>query len=116
MRRLLSPEYRHKLAEWESLVQDGTAEKNIGEALDNLLGYGLTAGSQGGRAELPYLNTCSSDEPILLESDTRLGDRDHNLNNTHSLRTLDSEQLGHDALDLDILSAPFNPSADKLEN
>ena len=116
MRRLLSPEYRHKLAEWESLVQDGTAEKNIGEALDNLLGYGLTAGSQGGRAELPYLNTCSSDEAILLESDTRLGDRDHNLNNTHSLRTLDSEQLGHDALDLDILSAPFNPSADKLEN
>ena len=40
---------------------------------------------------------------------------DNNLN-THALRTLDSEQLGHDALDLDILSTPFNRSADKLED
>jgi hypothetical protein len=49
IRRLLSPEYRHKLAEEGLLVQDGTAEKDIGEALDNLFGYGSTAGSsQGG--------------------------------------------------------------------
>jgi hypothetical protein len=39
-----------------------------------------------------------------------------NLNNTNALRTLESEHPGHDALDLDILSAPFNPSADKLKN
>jgi hypothetical protein len=38
-------------------VQDGTAEKNIGEALDNFLGYGLTAGSsQDGCAELLRVN------------------------------------------------------------
>lgn len=40
---------------------------------------------------------------------------DNNLN-THALRTLESEQPGHDALDLDILSSPFNSSAEKLKN
>jgi hypothetical protein len=41
-------------------VQDGTAEKNIGESLDDPFGYGSTAGSsQGGCAELLRLNACS---------------------------------------------------------
>ena len=60
IRRLLSPEYRHKLVEEGSLVQEGTAEKNSGEAMDDLFGYGSTAGSsQGGCAELLHLNACS---------------------------------------------------------
>lgn len=59
IRRLLSPEYRHRLAE-EGSLHEGTAEKNIDETLDNLFGYGSTAGSsQGGCAELLRLNTCS---------------------------------------------------------
>jgi hypothetical protein len=63
------------------------------------------------------LNACSSrsDAPIVLESDSALEDGDNNLN-TPALRTLDSEQLGHDALDLNILPVPFNRSADRLEN
>jgi hypothetical protein len=106
------------LAEEGSLLQDGAAESNIGEALDNLFGYGSTAGSsQGGCAELLCLNACSYrvDAPIVLESDSVLEDGDKNPN-THALRSLDTEQLGHDALDLDILSASFSHSADKLEN
>ena len=55
-------------------------------------------------------------EPIVLESDSRSEDVDDNLNTTHALCTLDSEQLGRDALDLDILPMPFNRSADKLED
>ena len=52
IRRLLSPEYRHKLAKEGSILQEGTAEKNTGEALDDLLGHGSTAGSsQGGCIE-----------------------------------------------------------------
>jgi len=59
IRRLLSPKYRHKLSEEGSLVQEGTAE-DIGEALDNLFGYGSTASSSQGRcAELLRLDTCS---------------------------------------------------------
>lgn len=53
------------------------------------------------------------DEPIVLESDSRPEDGDDNLDNTHALL---GEQLGHDVLDLDILPAPFNRSADKLED
>jgi hypothetical protein len=52
IRRLLSPEYRHKSAKEASILQEGTAEKNMGEALDDLFGYGSTAGSsQGGCIE-----------------------------------------------------------------
>jgi hypothetical protein len=41
-------------------VQEGIAEKNIGESLDDLFGYGSTAGSsQCGCAELLRLNACS---------------------------------------------------------
>ena len=44
--RLLSPEYRHKLAEERAHVQDSTIEKNVSQALDdNLFGYRSTAGS-----------------------------------------------------------------------
>jgi hypothetical protein len=51
LRRLLSPEYRQKLAEEQSLVQEDTAENNNGEALHDLFGYELTVGnSQGGCA------------------------------------------------------------------
>jgi hypothetical protein len=56
------------------------------------------------------------DEPIVLECDSRLEDVDDNLDTTHALRTLDSEQLGHDALDLDIVPTRFNRLADKLED
>jgi hypothetical protein len=60
IRRLLSPEYRHKLAEEGSRVQEDTTEKNISKALDNLFGYGSTAGSShGGCAVLLRLNACS---------------------------------------------------------
>lgn len=45
IRCLTSPEYRHKLVKERSLVQEGTSEKNISEALDDLFGYGSTAGS-----------------------------------------------------------------------
>jgi hypothetical protein len=51
-----------------------------------------------------------------LESDSRSEVGDDNLDNIHALRTLDGEQVGHDTLDLDILPAPCNRSADKLEN
>lgn len=60
IRRLLSPEYRHKLVEEGLLVQDRTADVNIDEALQDLVSYGLTAGSSLGRcAELLHWNTCS---------------------------------------------------------
>jgi hypothetical protein len=45
-----------------------------------------------------------------------LEDTDNNVDTTHSIHTLDGEQPGHDALDLDIIPAPFNRSADKLED
>jgi hypothetical protein len=48
------------------------------------------------------------DEPIVLESDRRSEHGDDNLDDTHALRTADGEQLGHGALNLDILPAPFN--------
>jgi len=51
-----------------------------------------------------------------LESESKLEDSDDMLDTTHSLHTLDVEQPGHDALDLDILPAPFNRTADKLED
>jgi hypothetical protein len=50
-----------------------------------------------------------ADEPIILESDSRSEDRDDNF------RILDSKEVGHDALDLDILPVPFNFSAEKLQ-
>ena len=54
------------------------------------------------------------DKPIVLE---RLEDRDDNLDITNALYTVDGEKLSHDgALDLNILSMPFNPSAGKLED
>ena len=60
VRRLLSPEYRHKLAKEGSILQEGTAEKNMGVALDDLFRYGSTAGSsQGGCIEWLRLNACS---------------------------------------------------------
>jgi hypothetical protein len=49
-----------------------------------------------------------------LESDSRSGDGDDNLD-THASITLDGEQLGHDASDLDMLPEPFG-SAEKLKN
>jgi hypothetical protein len=60
IRCLLSPEYRHKLAEERSFVREGTAEMNIGKTLDDLLSHGSTAGSsQGECAELLRLKACS---------------------------------------------------------
>ena len=52
--------------------------------------------------------------PIVLESDSP--SLDDNPNTTYALHTLDSEQLGHDALNLDILPVCFDHSADKLED
>lgn len=103
IRRLLSPEYKHKLEEQGSLVQKDTTEKNIGEALDDLFGYGSTAGS-------------SQDKPIVLDSDSRSEHRDDNLDNTYAFSTLDGEQPSHEALDLDILPATFIRSANRLED
>jgi hypothetical protein len=43
-----------------SLVQEDTAEKTVGEAMDDLFGFASTAGSnQGGCAQLRRLNACS---------------------------------------------------------
>jgi hypothetical protein len=56
-----------------------------------------------------------TDEPIVLESDIRSEDGDDNFDTTHGLRTLDGDQPGHGALNLELLSTPFNPSADKAE-
>jgi hypothetical protein len=57
-----------------------------------------------------------TDKPIVVDSDSRLEERDDDLDNTHTLRTLDSEQLRHVALDLDIASSPFKRSVDKIED
>jgi hypothetical protein len=55
-------------------------------------------------------------KPIVVDSDSRLEDRDDDLDNTHTLRTLDSEQLRHVALDLDISSSTFKRSVNKIED
>jgi hypothetical protein len=57
-----------------------------------------------------------TDEPIVLGSDDGPGDGDDDLDNTHAPIALDGEQLGHDALDLDILPSPFSRSVDKVED
>jgi hypothetical protein len=60
VRRLLSPEYRQTLVEKASLVQEDTAEKTVGEAMDDLFGFASIAGSsQGGCAELRHMNASS---------------------------------------------------------
>jgi hypothetical protein len=52
VRRLLSPEYRQKLVEEGSLVQEVAAKNKAGEALNYLVGFASTAeSSQGRRAE-----------------------------------------------------------------
>lgn len=61
---------------------------------------------------LAYIVT---DEPIVLESDGRSEREGNKLDNTHALRTVDGEPLDHNALDLDIVPAPFNPSAQTLK-
>jgi hypothetical protein len=48
-----------------------------------------------------------------LESDSKSENGDDNFDTTHALRTLDSEQPGHDALDWEILPTLFNRSADE---
>jgi hypothetical protein len=49
VRRLLPPEYRHKLAEEGPPVQDSTTEKDISQDLDDgLVGYRSRAGSSKG--------------------------------------------------------------------
>lgn len=60
LRRLLSPEYRHKLAEEGLLVQESTVGENINQALDDaLFGYGSAAGSsQGEHTDLLSSSTC----------------------------------------------------------
>lgn len=51
VRRLLSPEYKWKLVEEESLLKGDTAKKTFDKAVDHLFGCGSTAGnSQGGCA------------------------------------------------------------------
>jgi hypothetical protein len=50
-----------------------------------------------------------------LESDGRSEHEGDNLDNTHALRTVDSEPLDYNALDLDIVPAAFNPSAQTLD-
>jgi hypothetical protein len=57
-----------------------------------------------------------TDKPIVVDSDSRLEDRDDNLDDTHTYRTFDSEQLRHSALDLDILPSPLKRSADKIQD
>lgn len=56
------------------------------------------------------------DKPIVVDSESRLEDRDDDLDHTRTLRTLDSEPLCHDALNLDILHSPFKRLADKIED
>ena len=50
-----------------------------------------------------------------MESDGRFEHEGDNLDNTHALRTMDGEPLDHNALDLDIVLAASNPSAQTLE-
>ena len=60
LRRLLSPEYRHKLAEEGLLVQESTIGENNNQALDDaLFGYASAAGgSLGEHTDLLSPSTC----------------------------------------------------------
>jgi hypothetical protein len=51
-----------------------------------------------------------------LESDSKSEDGDDNLDNTHALCTLDNDQPGHGAIDLEILPAPCNRLTDEPDD
>jgi hypothetical protein len=57
-----------------------------------------------------------TDEPIVLESDSRSEVRGDNQDNTQAPRILDGGQVGHNALELEPLPAPFIIPADEVKD
>jgi hypothetical protein len=117
---LLSPEYKWKLVEEGSLLKEGTAEKNVGDAMDGLFGFASTAGSsQGGCPERRRLNACLSflEKPIVLGSDDGPEDGHDDIDKGQAHIVMDDgEPLEHDVLDLDIPPSPLSTSADEAED
>jgi hypothetical protein len=57
-----------------------------------------------------------TDKPIVVDSDSRLEDRDDDLDNVVTLRTLNSEQRCDVVLDFGIVPSPLTRSADEIED